>query len=379
MTPQQQEAWKFLGWNENSWNGIEDAPLSDSAHWNQLTSEQQSAAKYGLGYDSKSWDDELNGISHNSNNNNSVQFSKENHSSISNVKDQSNKKSSGILSSIFGVFSGGAEIINHGIDVAKDPISGIKDIADTITTERIEIASTEAILYLDNSVSMTNGSNLKLAHQAFESILPQFNNIPTRVVVFGSYKDEIVVRDKNIPKIPILPHWDGNGGGTYLWHMIDRDIVKRYKPSKGTLRVYVITDGGDIESPYPYYGPKGMNPLMENLLKSNYRIEWTIIVIGMDDHDKINHLYKDLCLATGGSFLSLNMKNTKYSQNTIDFIQKNPKVSKFVLDIKKAHGNDIKAKTRVKEENQAEFNRRLKQGTGEKFTWLEALPPPQKQ
>ena len=52
-----------------------------------------------------------------------------------------------------------------------------------------------------------------------------------------------------------------------MWHMIERDVVKRYVPGSGTLRIYVVTDGEDVQSPYPYTGMDGMNPLMQALLK----------------------------------------------------------------------------------------------------------------
>ena len=34
--------------------------------------------------------------------------------------------------------------------------------------------------------------------------------------------------------------WRGGSGGTYLWHMVERDVVTRYTPSGGTLRIYVV-------------------------------------------------------------------------------------------------------------------------------------------
>jgi len=62
-------------------------------------------------------------------------------------------------------------------------------------------------------------------------------------------------------------------GGTYMWHMIERDVIKRYEPGPGTLRIYVVTDGEDMQSPYPYMGMNGMNPLMEGLLARGYKVK----------------------------------------------------------------------------------------------------------
>jgi hypothetical protein len=54
--------------------------------------------------------------------------------------------------------------------------------------------------------------------------------------------------------------------------MIERDVVKRYVPGPGTLRIYVVTDGEDVQSPYPYKGMDGMNPLMQALLERGYKV-----------------------------------------------------------------------------------------------------------
>ena len=43
--------------------------------------------------------------------------------------------------------------------------------------------------------------------------------------------------------------WDGSSGGTYMWHMIEQDVLERYRPGSGTLRLIVVTDGHDTLSP----------------------------------------------------------------------------------------------------------------------------------
>jgi hypothetical protein len=140
--------------------------------------------------------------------------------------------------------------------------------------------------------------------------------------------------------------------------------------------VYVITDGEDMKSPPPYLGPKGMNPLMKNLLSKNYRIEWTIIVVGMDKNDTAHSLYQDLCLATGGSFLSLNNgERSSYYRDKEDF-QRQYESKKFLDNIAKAHGSDARAREKVAQENRDKFAKKLQGGSAEKFEWLDALPPP---
>lgn len=132
----------------------------------------------------------------------------------------------------------------------------------------------------------------------------------------------------------------------------------------------MITDGEDMQSPYPYHGSQGMNPLMEHLLSKQYKIEWTIIVVGMNRKHKAHNLYQDLCLATGGSFLSIDNGMThRYDANDV-------KVKKFINDIKVSHSDNAKARDKVIRDNLAKFNKRMLDGEAEKFEWLKSLPPP---
>ena len=74
--------------------------------------------------------------------------------------------------------------------------------------------------------------------------------------------------------------WDGSSGGTYLWHMIQQDVLGRYRPAGGKLRLIVITDGHDTLSPAQYAGLRGMDPLMNDLHAAGYDVEWHVVVLG---------------------------------------------------------------------------------------------------
>ena len=41
----------------------------------------------------------------------------------------------------------------------------------------------------------------------------------------------------------LLKRWDATSLSTYMWHMIEQDVLSRYRPGRGTLRLIVITDG----------------------------------------------------------------------------------------------------------------------------------------
>jgi uncharacterized protein with von Willebrand factor type A (vWA) domain len=75
-------------------------------------------------------------------------------------------------------------------------------------------------VYLDDSGSM-QGKNLKAAKIAFNSIMPKFENVPTRIVLFGSSKTELVQRTAKVnSELMKADAWKGFSGGTYMWHMI---------------------------------------------------------------------------------------------------------------------------------------------------------------
>ena len=55
LTPAEQALWGVLGWDEASWQGEADEPVSESKDWSELTDEERSAAEQ-LGYDETYWD-----------------------------------------------------------------------------------------------------------------------------------------------------------------------------------------------------------------------------------------------------------------------------------------------------------------------------------
>ena len=82
-----------------------------------------------------------------------------------------------------------------------------------------------------------------------------------------------------------------------------QDVLARYKPGRGRLRVCIITDGEDCRefaailfrggilnvrermhiclavSPAAYQGVGGLNPMMRTLKAAGYDVEWFIIVL----------------------------------------------------------------------------------------------------
>merc|ERR1719240_1814912 len=107
----------------------------------------------------------------------------------------------------------------------------------------------------------------------------RLESTPSRVVKFGSQKTELKPRGLGLSHLMVLAGWDASSGGTYMWHMILEDVLSRYTPGKGRLRVVIVTDGYDVESPAPYCGLEGMDPMQRELLRKGYDIEFHVVLV----------------------------------------------------------------------------------------------------
>ena len=264
MTSEQQAAWGMLGWSETSWNGDAEPPLSDGALWKNLSPGEAAAARFGLGYTPESWDAEL--LEGQPGDGDALAASSSSSSSSVAAAGAGLRKGSGVLGALFGALRSGAELVDQGFDVARDPAGGLADAL--LAGPAVPVDGPEAIVYLDDSGSMASARHLASAHAAFAELAPRLACTPTRVVLFGTSKEELVPRTAaaspppppperarasagsvgrpvNVPEV--LGAWRGRSGGTYLWHMIERDVLKRYRPGAGTLRIYVVR--GECERP----------------------------------------------------------------------------------------------------------------------------------
>jgi hypothetical protein len=138
--------------------------------------------------------------------------------------------------------------------------------------------------------------------------------------------------------------------------MIQEDVMKRYRPGRGKLRLVVVTDGEDNMSPSEYQGMRGMDPMMRTLNKAGYDIEWHIIVIG---GERGLDRYKALAGATGGSFLEV---KRQFDPNSSD--------TKALL---KAIQNSTDERGR--RERQRRHKEEVSAGKVENVDWFKQLPP----
>jgi hypothetical protein len=379
LTERERQAWRVLGWTKRSWSGTDPAPASDTALWKELSPEEQAALQYGLSYTAQSWDAELLDGSDDDDDDGAEP---EDESAINTVPRDGGgasgvvaeaggvpgTRSRGIVSSLFGVFSGAARAADTATAVASS--GDVFTAWQELNVTPVELSSGyESIIYLDDSGSMLHGGVMQAGQDAFQDavdILQRKN--PTefaersRILLFGTNKTELKGRGDPLDAKVVRGLWRGDSGMTYLWHMIYEDIQRRYRPGgPGTLRVVVVTDGEDTQSPGRFNGMTGMDPLMEQLLALNFKIEWNIIVLGLDSSSSEARRYSDLCGATGGSFLSL----------PGPYRSGDPGPKRFMGNLRRA----VEDGEKVAAEQRRAFE--AKKGAT-KFGWYAQLPPPPK-
>lgn len=382
----QRSAWELLGWDEDRWEGRRAPPPSSLSSWDELSSAEQAAAKYGLGYTEQSWDENVT--------EGDWLVDNDGQSSLQNKADDSMKapatyKSARTAPAVFGNEDKDSSVSTGGLRGAVTNFvkGAAKVLAPTMVdniTEPVVVDGVETTLYLDDSPSMneTMGggwfggpTRLEEAKKVVNSISPSLRSLPCRVLKFSNHPTVLALREDDggkssnalalrkdgasstVPSLP-LNGWNASGNGTYLWHMIQEDVMKRYRPGTGKLRLVVVTDGDDNMSPAGYQGMNGMNPMMRTLQDAGYDIEWHIVVIG---DEKGLERYKDLAGATGGSFLALT-----------DSFDENSRDAKQFVDAVKSSG---RAEDDKRRERQRQYELDRKKGRAEPFDWYKALPP----
>ena len=363
LTANEKMAWEQLGRNERNWaSSINSISLPT---WDKLDTAQKSAVTYGLGINEKEWNKIL------SNDVTKVSTSAVIQASEStNVKSMASKAAWTALKLVGPALSlaGRAHPALKLASMAADQVPTLVDeFADPIT---IPPGGIETILYLDDSGSMSG--KLGLGKSALDSISSLLQGNPTRIVKFGSSKTIVSPRDNEWSVALTCLNWNGDSGSTYMWKMIEDDIIHRYKPNKtvqnnGKLRLIVITDGFDTDSPGKYHGIKGMDPMMNTLLNKGYDIEFHIIILGKHEN-KRNELnrYKHLTEVTGGGYIEL---------NDSFFLSNNHPHLKDFKDNLKDSNNDSKNNASRRTKKKQNYLNDVKTGKKENFEWLKQLPP----
>lgn len=371
--------------------------------------EEQAVARYGLGLDEHSWKEAASPLPSESSSSSSASnfvlvtpqtddFDDHNNSSLPAVTNSSSEPS---FASKLGSFAAKtvAPLASHFLAKAPDPrlrwAGALIERAAGFSEGVVPVRGVENCVYLDDSGSMVQTmetgkwfgkTRLQVAKDTFSAMAESLDQYPTRVVKFGSRptvisRREIPVKLSSSSIQPAVDEsssasavvvnsdkrnvstmkdvvtgtlWDGSSGGTYLWHMIEQDVLQKYKPAGGRLRLFIVTDGEDTDSPEGYQGARGMDPMMKTLRTKGYDVEFFIAIIGSEVSGA--QCYRDLARATGGAFLQLQS----------GFQPSSPEVKHFIAAMKQS-------RSRAQQE---QYERDLKLGKAEKFDWYLPLPPP---
>ena len=368
LDPTKKAAWQALGWQEDSWSGRRQAPLSSLQQWQELGPAEQAAVKHGLGYSPTEWDELLD-----ADHGGAIVTSEAVPPPTSGGSSSSSGGASNVVSAIASAAFSAAPFVGQALSKSKSPLgqalgfalqmapSASEQFSSPVTVDGIETT-----LYLDDSGSMNwpwpnLTTPLTEGRKVIWSLSPLLRG-PTRILKFGSMPTTIAPREEQHALTHGLMqlHWTGDSGGTYMWHMIQEDVLARYRPGNGKLRLIVVTDGEDTQSPEGYNGVGGMTPMQQALLAAGFDIEWHIVVLGnVQGQEK----YAALAGATGGSYLRVDRGS--------EFDERDEEASRFLNALDESSRGDHDARRG----RQRRYEIDVRAGKSEPFEWYKALPP----
>lgn len=369
MTDTERSVWTQLAWTEDKWNGTERAPAVFK--WESLDSAQKSAVKYGLKLDEVEWnllvDDDTFWVPEGASRKGAITATPS-ATTIKSVASSIAWTALKIVGPVARAVSGPRShpALNLAGQLLGQSSTLLDEFADPVI---IPSDGIETVLYLDDSGSMVD--NLYQGKAALDTISPLLQGNSVRILKFGTGKTVLSPRDNSFSTALTCLNWDAKSGMTYMWKMIQDDVLHRYRPSRGPqqgkLRLIVITDGFDTQSPGEYRGIRGMDPMMRTLLAKNYNVEFHIIVLGKHTgagNQQALKRYQSLAEATGGGYLAL---------DDVFFNEKSPSVKNFVSTLEKS--NDTRGCASLQKKQRQEYLRAANEGKRERFDWLKSLPP----
>jgi hypothetical protein len=367
LPPTQRAAWEALGWTAESWEDRQSPPPESSLkRWSQLSSAQQAAALHGLVVSKNEWDAMVGSF---------IEISRKDSSRLPRDYDKSKHMKTVPASCLRKNETKDESLASRVARVAWNVAKAVAPQTVDTLSERVAspvvVNGLETTLYLDDSPSMREwtgvlsfSSRLDEGKKVLTELAPLLGQSPCRILKFSNIPTVLSKREeKGAASLPqISTGWDGTGNGTYLWHMIQTDVLTRYRPGTGKLRLVVVTDGEDNMSPPGYQGMEGMHPLMRTLQEAGYDIEWHIIVLG-HVHSRVKEQYRALAGATGGNFLSVKR----------DFDKNSREASAFLKAFKNSGET---GDTSDRRKRQRQYEKDSLEGKADRFDWYKQLPPP---
>lgn len=399
LSESERAAWQILGWSRRSWDGSVPAPLSALLFWKELSTNQQAAAQHGLGWTPEAWDANMHSDKHDAMLTHVPQSPAAHEAAEGSTPPTAPGGPAAMLSGVvragFNATRLVAPLAAQALQSSRHPMGALVGHALSSAPSLFEMASgqvpvvgVETCVYLDDSGSMTHpqdvfggrGSPIHAGRAVLAALWPMIKTGGAyRVLKFGSNKTLLVPRDASEEGRSFMQgnssssmataanaslvamSWNGSSGGTYMWHMIEHDVLDRYVPSGGKLRLVIITDGEDTLSPRGYSGVRGMDPMMRNLLREGYDIEWFVVVLGKLE---CAQRYRALAAATGGAFLLVE-----------NFEADSPDAATFLSAFERSNQHGKSADT-ARWERQRQYELDVSNGHAKRFDWYKALPPP---
>jgi hypothetical protein len=373
-----QYALTELGWGEQSWNGLSPAP--NLRIFSDLTLSEKATVLHGLDLveSEKDWNEFVKSVENS--------HSLTTKTAPSSVDPAASASKASALSSLGNMLWSATKMAaplvrqlpktHPAIAVAAMAVEHLPSLLDNLA-DKIEIYNqVETVVYLDDSGSMS--TRLTDGQGVLRSMEPLMQT-RTRIVKFGTAKTVLSHRGDRWDSSLALFGWNASSGSTYMWKMIEDDIKDRYVPSSrgreggGRLRVVIITDGHDTESPGQYRGMKGMDPMMKTLLGLGYDIEFHIVVLGdvgkgiFSDLSRSDvHRYTALAEATGGGALAI---------STLGYDESHPATKAFLRGVEEGGGSGAEVRER-RARRQRQYRAKAKEGKTQSFEWIDNLPLP---
>lgn len=369
LTSNERLVWEQLGWTSESWTNPVTAPVLST--WDNLEASQKSALTYGMNIDAVKWNELVR-------NRRLLESVGQSGGAVVAAPTSTKTVQATATKIAWSAVKVIAPVINlvgslhPAAKVANLAVQQIPTLMDEFSDPAmIPAGGLETVLYLDDSGSMR--SNLSLGKSVLTSMADLLREAPTRIVKFGSGKTVIAPREDEWSTALTCLSWSASSGSTYIWKMIEDDVLRRYRPTppgaggRGKLRLMVITDGFDTDSPGQYKGIKGMDPMMKTLLAKGYDVEFHIVVLGQHDSRAQSALkrYKSLTEATGGGYLELS--SGWYAS------EKDPTVRSFMTNLEAS--NDMARDQQRRGRQKQQYLSDARAGRKENFDWLKQLPP----
>lgn len=361
---EQKHAWVILGWNQNMWEGFEPPPQKRS--WKDMTFEQQAAVQHGLSINCDEWDNYIG----------AENFAAQDHEIV--TRDQEHppqmsefvKGAWAMVRQAVPIIAPVIKSMSRGNSALNLAATGMEQL---LTMEEgfhppIRVDGVETALYLDDSGSMkAHLFQGKYALSSMEHLMQK--NI--RIIKFGDHKSVLSTRVSKWDSALTTVAWNASSGATYMWKMIEEDVMERYRPGSGRLRVIVITDGCDTRSPGEYNGISGMNPMMRTLLREGFDIEFHIIILGQTGlfgslSEGDIKKYQSLAGATGGSCMVV--PGYIYDPEC-------PAAKSFVKILEESGRNDQRS-IEGRKRRQLQYKEEVNCEKKVPFDWAKSLPDP---